>query len=112
MGNRYFKNCFYFLFFIVDILIYKIDDKLRISNSGFKFLLRDVHTQIWLLLLKYIDSADTIKVEEGGGAGEAKYVVRKELLSFLLRLSFLTFGQVFKLSLQFIVSNICVRDTQ
>jgi len=67
------------------------EDRLRISNKGFKFLLKDVHTQIWTLLLKYIDTADTRRVDQQGDA--AKYAVRKELLSFLLRTSFLTFGQ-------------------
>ena len=77
-------------------MVWETDDRLRMSNKGFKFLLKDVHTQIWALLLKYIDSADTRKVEDGkgDGAGAPKYVVRKELLSFLLRTSFLTFGQV------------------
>ena len=102
-------------------MVWETDDRLRMSNKGFKFLLKDVHTQIWALLLKYIDSADTRKVEDGkgDGAGAPKYVVRKELLSFLLRTSFLTFGQVLTsllsllaIRISFLLKLTWFRDTQ
>jgi len=57
------------------------DDKLRITNVGFKFLLKDTHTQIWTLLLAYIE------------ASEDRGMDKKEVLSFLFQLSFLTFGK-------------------
>ena len=57
------------------------EDRLRITNSGFKFLLKDTYTQIWTLLLAYIESIDNRNLD------------KKEVLSFLFQLSFLSFGK-------------------
>jgi transcription initiation factor TFIIH subunit 4 len=54
---------------------------MSITNKGFKYLLKDTYTQIWTLLLSYI--------ENSGG----RNIDKKEILSFLFQLSFLTFGQ-------------------
>ncbi|KAL6043815.1 RNA polymerase II transcription factor B 52 kDa subunit [Balamuthia mandrillaris] len=57
------------------------EDVLRITEKGFQFLLKDVYTQVWTLLLAYIDS-----VQQQG-------MDLKDVLSFLFQLSFCTLGK-------------------
>lgn len=59
-------------------------NSLCITNVGFQFLLQDTYTQIWTLLLAYIR---TIEIRDPN-------MNKKEVLSFLFQLSFLTFGKV------------------
>lgn len=57
-------------------------DSFRITREGFQFLLKNVYTQIWTLLLAYI----------------RKSSARVEVLSFLFRLSFLEAGKEYSVS--------------
>ncbi|KAJ5071092.1 tfiih polypeptide 4 [Anaeramoeba ignava] len=53
----------------------------KTTQEGFRFLFEDQHTQMWRILLFYIDNC-----EERG-------MVKSEVISFLLRLSFMKFGR-------------------
>eukprot|EP01118_Nematostelium_gracile_P010913 TRINITY_DN382_c0_g1_i1.p1 TRINITY_DN382_c0_g1~~TRINITY_DN382_c0_g1_i1.p1 ORF type:complete len:450 (-),score=100.54 TRINITY_DN382_c0_g1_i1:46-1395(-) len=57
------------------------EDAMEITNLGYQFLLKDAYTQMWTLLLSYIETAEARKME------------KKEVLSFLFQLSFLSFGK-------------------
>lgn len=61
---------------------YRDDQSIRIAEMGFPFLLQDHRTQVWRLLLIYLD---LIREEKANV---------QEVLSFLFRLSFLTVGEV------------------
>ncbi|KYQ90924.1 general transcription factor IIH [Tieghemostelium lacteum] len=60
--------------------------QLAITSEGFKFLLKDIYTQIWTLLIVYLDTI------------EKKYKSRIELLCFLFKLSFLQLGRGYLVS--------------
>lgn len=57
---------------------------LSITSEGFKFLLKDVYTQIWTLLIVYLNNNTPEK--------------KKDLLTFLFKLSFLTLGKGYLVS--------------
>ncbi|EGC36839.1 hypothetical protein DICPUDRAFT_31198 [Dictyostelium purpureum] len=63
------------------------DGSLSITSDGFKFLLKDVYTQIWTLLIVYLNDLEK-KRREGLTQGS-----RNDLLGFLFRLSFLQLGK-------------------
>ncbi len=58
------------------------DQSIRIADKGFPFLLKDLRTQVWTLLLLYLRSLQEEKANV------------HDVLSFLFRLSFLTVGEV------------------
>eukprot|EP01132_Coremiostelium_polycephalum_P007571 gene7571-9307_t len=62
-------------------------ENLSITSEGFKFLLKDVYTQIWTLLIVYLNT-----IHSRGNK------TRKDLLSFLFKLSFLTLGKGYLVS--------------
>ena len=59
------------------------DPQLSITNSGFQFLLQDIHSQLWTLLLKYVD------LSEDGGRDPV------EVLNFLFVLGALEYGRCY-----------------
>eukprot|EP01117_Protostelium_nocturnum_P003334 TRINITY_DN14309_c0_g1_i1.p1 TRINITY_DN14309_c0_g1~~TRINITY_DN14309_c0_g1_i1.p1 ORF type:complete len:464 (+),score=118.73 TRINITY_DN14309_c0_g1_i1:257-1648(+) len=63
-------------------LMKKEGNKLDITNEGFQFLLRDTYTQIWSLLLAYLQGLQN----------------KQEALSLLFRLSFLKVGREYSTS--------------
>jgi len=73
---------------IIDLLVHtslmKMEEEtVQITNQGFQFLLKDTFTQMWTLLLSYI------------GTTEVRNMDKKEVLSFLFQLSFLSFGKAY-----------------
>ncbi|GAM18172.1 hypothetical protein SAMD00019534_013470 [Acytostelium subglobosum LB1] len=58
-----------------------VNGEISITSEGFKFLLKDVYTQIWTLIIVYLDTLNS--------RGKS----RKEALTFLFKLSFLTLGK-------------------
>jgi transcription initiation factor TFIIH subunit 4 len=62
------------------------DQSIRIADKGFPFLLKDLRTQVWTLLLLYLRSLQEEKANV------------HDVLSFLFRLSFLTVGEVHLMS--------------
>ncbi|CAO1622347.1 unnamed protein product [Sympodiomycopsis kandeliae] len=58
-------------------------NKLEITSRGFQFLLEDVNTQLWDLLLQYLALADSRRMD------------LVEILSFLFMLGSLTLGQAY-----------------
>jgi transcription initiation factor TFIIH subunit 4 len=68
----------------------------RMSPSGFTFLLKDVATQAWDVVLGYIDTgtsnAAAAASASGAGALGNAQVARDQMLHFLFRLSFLKLG--------------------
>ncbi|KAN0022122.1 hypothetical protein ACTFIV_006550 [Dictyostelium citrinum] len=67
-------------------------DGLSITSEGFKFLLKDVYTQIWTLLIVYLDDLEKKKGRGGGSSS------RNDLLTFLFKLSFLSLGKGYLVS--------------
>eukprot|EP00005_Dracoamoeba_jomungandri_P012940 CAMPEP_0174274416 /NCGR_PEP_ID=MMETSP0439-20130205/57916_1 /TAXON_ID=0 /ORGANISM="Stereomyxa ramosa, Strain Chinc5" /LENGTH=320 /DNA_ID=CAMNT_0015366167 /DNA_START=485 /DNA_END=1444 /DNA_ORIENTATION=+ len=68
---------------LVDMNLMQIEgeETLRITDKGFKFLLKDVCTQVWTFLLAYISTAEDRKIDV------------KEILCFLFQLRFLKLGK-------------------
>ncbi len=54
---------------------------MRITNEGFQFLLQDVNTQIWTLLLQYLQMASDLNMDE------------VDVLNFIFMLGSLEFGK-------------------
>jgi hypothetical protein len=48
----------YTYFHYICLLRSEVDDAVRITNAGFKFLLKDTYNQIWTLLLEYIEASE------------------------------------------------------
>ncbi|KAJ1922283.1 RNA polymerase II transcription factor B 52 kDa subunit [Mycoemilia scoparia] len=63
--------------------------KLKISNKGFQFLLQDVNSQVWTIILQYLRQNEEQVEEEKQGI----HVV--EILNFLFQLSSLEVGQAY-----------------
>ncbi|OZJ02174.1 hypothetical protein BZG36_04807 [Bifiguratus adelaidae] len=53
----------------------------RITNKGFQFLLQDVNTQVWAMLLQYLDTAESLHMD------------LVEVLHFIFQLGSLELGQ-------------------
>lgn len=80
------------------VLMTLMNESNRITSKGFAFLFKDQHSQVWDLIIAYIDT-----VEEYG-------FNREEVLRFLFRLSFLKLGQEYPMpassSLRLLVSHL------
>ncbi|EFA82792.1 general transcription factor IIH [Heterostelium album PN500] len=59
------------------------DGSMVITSEGFKFLLKDIYTQIWTLIIVYLNSLET--------RGKS----RRDALAFLFKLSFLSLGSAY-----------------
>ncbi|EGG21637.1 general transcription factor IIH [Cavenderia fasciculata] len=59
---------------------------IAITSEGFKFMLKDIYTQIWTLIIVYLNTL------------ESRGRPRKEALIFLFKLSFLTLGKSYYLA--------------
>jgi len=68
----------------------------EITNYGFQFLMKDISTQIWTLLLSYIEKTEGAP-STGGASGEES-TKTSEALSLLFRLSFLKLGEGYPIS--------------
>eukprot|EP01119_Soliformovum_irregulare_P021085 TRINITY_DN6957_c0_g1_i1.p1 TRINITY_DN6957_c0_g1~~TRINITY_DN6957_c0_g1_i1.p1 ORF type:complete len:441 (+),score=73.77 TRINITY_DN6957_c0_g1_i1:121-1443(+) len=70
---------------LIDSQLIKLDahNNLKITTNGFQFLLKDTRSQIWTLLLSYLNTV------------ENRDMNKKEVISFLFQLSFLTFGKAY-----------------
>eukprot|EP01104_Vermistella_antarctica_P015791 TRINITY_DN5253_c0_g1_i1.p1 TRINITY_DN5253_c0_g1~~TRINITY_DN5253_c0_g1_i1.p1 ORF type:complete len:487 (-),score=71.72 TRINITY_DN5253_c0_g1_i1:124-1584(-) len=76
-----------FIEILIDIGLLMIEasnDSLTLTSSGFQFLLRDLHTQVWTVLLHYIEAVDTRQ--------------QTSVLAFLFYLSFLRLGDRYVVS--------------
>ena len=56
-------------------------NELRITAEGFKFLFQDIHSQIWQIIIAYLQGVEQRKLN------------RKQVLMFLFKLSFLTLNK-------------------
>ena len=65
--------------------------KPHITPSGFAFLFKDMATQVWDVILTYMDGLDR-GTGTGGAGGPASTMDRDDALHFLFRLSFLKLG--------------------
>ncbi|ELR21525.1 transcription factor tfb2 subfamily protein [Acanthamoeba castellanii str. Neff] len=67
------------------MVVHEEDQSIRIADKGFPFLLKDLRTQVWTLLLLYLRSLQEEKANV------------HDVLSFLFRLSFLTVGEGYQM---------------
>lgn len=67
------------------MVVHEEDQSIRIADKGFPFLLKDLRTQVWILLLLYLRSLQEEKANV------------HDVLSFLFRLSFLTVGEGYQM---------------
>jgi len=71
---------------VVDLLVrtklmqQESEDAGQITNDGFQFLLKDIHTQVWTFILEYVNTSEQRRMD------------RDEVLTFLFELSFLELG--------------------
>ena len=56
---------------------------LKVTPEGFKFLFQDIHTQIWQMIVAYLDTCESRKLS------------KLDIIKFLFKLSFLTPGKVY-----------------
>lgn len=68
-------------------LIYSNPRSMRITHSGFAFLLQDVNAQIWTLLLQYLDHSTSFRMDP------------VDVLHFLFMLGSLELGQDYSTSM-------------
>ncbi|KAL7746892.1 RNA polymerase II transcription factor B 52 kDa subunit [Sorochytrium milnesiophthora] len=66
-------------------LMARRDGAMRITNSGFQFLLQNVNTQVWALLLQYLDLSEDLQMD------------RVDVLNFFFLLSSLELGTGYSL---------------
>ena len=65
------------------------DNSLVITSKGYEFMLQDVHVQVWLFILQYLNQLESIKRCEE---------VRHEALLFLICLSYCQVGEAYPCS--------------
>jgi Transcription factor Tfb2 len=71
---------------------------MRITHSGFAFLLQDINAQIWTLLLQYLEHSSTLKMDP------------VDVLHFLFMLGSLELGQDYSTSILTETQDIMLED--
>jgi hypothetical protein len=71
---------------------------MRITHSGFAFLLQDINAQIWTLLLQYLEHSSTLKMDP------------VDVLHFLFMLGSLELGQDYSTSILTDTQDIMLED--
>ena len=71
---------------------------MRITHSGFAFLLQDINAQIWTLLLQYLDHSTTLQMDP------------VDVLHFLFMLGSLELGQDYSTSMLTDTQHIMLED--
>ena len=85
---------------------------LQITNQGFQFLLQDVHSQVWRLLLEYLEMAEemVVTLEDSNGSPCRGPMDMVEMIGFLCTLGTLEVEKVSKIIWKILLKGMIGRD--